>query len=410
MATLTVRRGPQTGEVYQLDKETVTIGRGTRNDIVFDDNDVSREQCSLVWRETDYELHDLGSTNGTYVNGQRVNTHRMLHDGNLIELGDHITLEYAHNPALETTEQTVLEPEVSPPVNVTPIAPGETHQYALVVEIGPNPRRIYSLTEDIITMGRDLSNDIVIQDPEVSRWHLQLFSNVDGYSAKDLESTNGTLLNGNRLIDSKPLQLFDTIELGTAVRLHYIYDTEEARQRIADEAEAENQSERGLPTDTKRETKRLPELQFSRQRNPTQLGTGLSSGALVDNIFVAYARSDWERMVVPLTLALQDAGIEIWVDQYLAQGSDDWQVAVEQALHECWLLLLIVSPQALESRYVRLAYRYFINREKPVIPVLYKPVETLPPELNNVEIVPYDPDDQHHSFQRLIYDIIDLRS
>ena len=70
------------------------MGVASRNDIVFDDNDVSREQCYLVWRETDYELHDLGSTNGTFINGQRVNNHRILKDGNLIELGDHITLEY----------------------------------------------------------------------------------------------------------------------------------------------------------------------------------------------------------------------------------------------------------------------------------------------------------------------------
>ena len=72
---------------------------------------------------------------------------------------------------------------------------------------------------------------------------------------------------------------------------------------------------------------------------------------------------------------------------------------------------LIVSPEALESRYVRLAYRYFINREKPVLPLsCTEPVDTLPPELDNVEIVPYDIDDQKRSFQRLIHDIIDLRS
>ena len=102
--------------------------------------------------------------------------------------------------------------------------------------------------------------------------------------------------------------------------------------------------------------------------------------------------------------------MEIWVDRYLAQGGDDWQVAVEQALHECWLMVLIVSPEALDSRYVRLAYRYFLNREKPVIPVLYKTVDTLPPELNNVETVAYNHDDPNHSFQRLIHHIIDLRS
>jgi hypothetical protein len=73
-------------------------------------------------------------------------------------------------------------------------------------------------------------------------------------------------------------------------------------------------------------------------------------------------------------------------------------------------MILILSPDALDSRYVRLAYRYFINREKPVIPLLYEPVDTLPPELDNMGIVTYDHGDQKRSFKRLIHNILDLHS
>jgi pSer/pThr/pTyr-binding forkhead associated (FHA) protein len=399
MPTLTIRRGPQVGRVFQLEQDVVTIGRGTKNDIVINDNDVSRDHCRLVRQGEDYEIHDAGSTNGTFINGQRVTGGRVLKAGQIVELGDMITLEY-HDAARAQDPQVV------------PLSPDSQHDFALVVEIGPSPRRIYTLREDNITIGRDLSNDIVIQDPEVSRWHLQLIRNAAGFSLKDMNSTNGTVLNGVRLNGTKPLKVFDTVELGTAVRLHYIYDTEEARQRVLDDAEVEDAVVAQDNTQERPKTKELPdaELPFARRPKTSRLGTGMQRGALIDHIFIAYAREDWENLVAPLSIALQDAGMELWVDQYLNQGSDDWQIAIEQALHECWLMLLIVSPDALDSRYVRLAYRYFINREKPVIVVSYRPVDALPPEISSLETVPFDPADARRSFQRLIHTIIDRRS
>jgi pSer/pThr/pTyr-binding forkhead associated (FHA) protein len=406
MPALIMRRGPNSGRIYQLTKDVITIGRGSKNDIIIDDNDVSREHCRLVRVSENYELQDVASTNGTFVNGQRVTTGRELHSGQMIELGEMITLEYQRDlsEVLESSTENNYTPNLS---KVTPVASSDT--YALVVEIGPNPRRIYTLKNDNITIGRDLSNDIVIQDPEVSRWHLQLFRSPDGYSIKDMGSTNGSVLNGIRLTGSKALKVFDTVELGTAVRLHYIYDTEEARQRVIKEESDDADLHRDGSLE-KKDTKEMLELQFQRRRKTSRLGTGVSRGALVDHIFIAYAREDWEDLVAPLTVALQDAGMQIWVDQYLVQGGDDWQTAIEQALHECWLMVLILSPEALDSRYARLAYRYFVNREKPVIPLAYKPVEHLPTELKGIETLAYDPSDSRHSFQRLIHAIIDLRS
>jgi hypothetical protein len=117
---------------------------------------------------------------------------------------------------------------------------------------------------------------------------------------------------------------------------------------------------------------------------------------------MTYARDDWEAIVAPLTAILQDAGLNIWVDQYLIQGGDDWMLAVEQALSECWLLVVVVSPAALESRYVRLAYHYFFNREKPVISLLYAPVDPLPMELANYSAIHYNRQNRRASFNELI--------
>jgi len=71
-----------------------------------------------------------------------------------------------------------------------------TGSFRLIVRRGPQPNQIYELNKDIITLGRDITNDIVINDPEVSRHHCRLTRGGGGYTLEDLGSTNGTFVNG----------------------------------------------------------------------------------------------------------------------------------------------------------------------------------------------------------------------
>jgi hypothetical protein len=124
---------------------------------------------------------------------------------------------------------------------------------------------------------------------------------------------------------------------------------------------------------------------------------------------IVYAREDWETLVAPLLVRLQDTRLNAWVDQYLALGSDDWRMAVEQALSECWLMVVMVSSNALGSAYVHLMYRYFLNENKPVIPLVRDSAQALPNGLSRLRPVAYDPDNNPGSFHKLIYEIMQLR-
>ncbi|RMF78691.1 MAG: FHA domain-containing protein [Chloroflexi bacterium] len=93
--------------------------------------------------------------------------------------------------------------------------------FRLIVRRGPQPNQIYELKEDVITLGRDITNNIVINDPEVSRHHLRLTRGAGSYTVEDLGSTNGTFVNGQRLTGAKPLSNGDTLGLGETVTLGY---------------------------------------------------------------------------------------------------------------------------------------------------------------------------------------------
>ncbi len=100
--------------------------------------------------------------------------------------------------------------------------------------------------------------------------------------------------------------------------------------------------------------------------------------------FISYSRDDWRGFVSDLVSDLSNASQQVWIDQEYVLGGDDWLDAIGEALDVCDTLLLVLSPEALASRNVRMEYRYFFRMEKPIIPILYSHVEQLPFELATI--------------------------
>lgn len=93
--------------------------------------------------------------------------------------------------------------------------------FRLIMRRGPQPNQTFDLNKPTSTIGRDITNDIVINDPEVSRHHLRFTQGAGGYTIEDLGSTNGTFINGQRITGARPLNNGDMIGLGETVTLGY---------------------------------------------------------------------------------------------------------------------------------------------------------------------------------------------
>ncbi len=95
---------------FPLVSPTATVGRESINEIVFDDAEISRRHVRVTLLAGRYIIEDLGSTNGTFLNGRRIEAPAPLSNGDVIDLGGSIRLTYLGPPG--AAESTVVEPSV----------------------------------------------------------------------------------------------------------------------------------------------------------------------------------------------------------------------------------------------------------------------------------------------------------
>lgn len=100
-AVLTMLRGGTPGALYTVDGEKTVIGRSSDADVAIPDDTLSRHHASIRRTSHGFVIEDLGSTNGTFVDGQPVQQPRTLEDGCRIALGADTVLHFGLHDAVE---------------------------------------------------------------------------------------------------------------------------------------------------------------------------------------------------------------------------------------------------------------------------------------------------------------------
>lgn len=122
-----MRTGPNPGTVFDLANDVMFIGRDVGNDIVISDAEISRQHARISKTPGGHVIEDLGSTNGTYVGGQRLTTPHLLSPGDLIALGESVTLTFdSTDPGAAATVARPVEAmpaPTPPPAAAIPAAP-----------------------------------------------------------------------------------------------------------------------------------------------------------------------------------------------------------------------------------------------------------------------------------------------
>jgi len=204
---------------FELDQERFTIGRKPENDIQIDNLAVSGKHSMIITILDDSFLEDLGSTNGTYVNGKLVKKHA-LKDGDVIAIGKH-ELKYANENASDDEDEfektMIIKPgsasaavaaaqaaekagaaaEPTPQVGSAPAASGGMPLGRLTVLNGPIAGKELELTKALITLGKPGTQVAVIS------------RRPQGYFLTHIESSGGFPVVNGAEIGAKAYQLKD---------------------------------------------------------------------------------------------------------------------------------------------------------------------------------------------------------
>lgn len=134
-----IETGPDAGRRFDLRGGSIVIGRDPTNDIVLDDIEVSRKHARLIAQSGGYVIEDMGSTNGTYVDEERIRAMLPLRPGTRVRLGENITFMYE----AEVVEEADTDPVLPASPQRRGAAPAASQPEPLVSEarLEPDPYR-----------------------------------------------------------------------------------------------------------------------------------------------------------------------------------------------------------------------------------------------------------------------------
>jgi|GEM_PF-5850206 len=92
----------------------------------------------------------------------------------------------------------------------------------------------------------------------------------------------------------------------------------------------------------------------------------------MQQIFISYSRKE-EDIVHQLANVLTDADISVWLDVWHIATGENWRDAIQRGLDESTLMLLVITPNAMDSKQVANEWHYYLDEGKPIIPILLEP-------------------------------------
>lgn len=221
------------GREYAVAGSSLVFGRDASCDVVVSGKDVSRRHAEIVPTPKGYLLVD-SSTNGTSVNDVRVEGQRLLARADVITIGEEKFRFYADtaapspppaNPSSAVPPSSVPPTKGSAPavgdrlretVHGVPAAPrpASTVLANFLVRAGALKGQRLIVKTPVVNIGRADYNDIVFPDESVSTTHAKLQRREGVWVLVDLDSTNGTFIDGDQVKGEAPLAPGATVRFG----------------------------------------------------------------------------------------------------------------------------------------------------------------------------------------------------
>ncbi len=201
------------GSIIDIDRWETSIGKSKSNDIVLPMPNVSRFHAVIAKKRKEWVITDTFSKTGVKVNDKKINGSATIEDGDIITIGS-IPLKFLCAEAVSTQSKNQMR-NAATEFN----QPSSNIAYAVLVDVKTH-RPIYLRKKDVL-IGRGDKADIQINLDTVSQEHARIHLTSRGWALSDLNSHNGTKLNGRFITQPQLIFDEDTITFGDRVFVFY---------------------------------------------------------------------------------------------------------------------------------------------------------------------------------------------
>ena len=219
MAHLTLMVQGREVRRFVLNPTVTTIGRAQDNDIVINNLALSRRHAEVHFRQGRYQVQDVGSQNGVFINSERIRGTRSLDPDDMITLGTY-QFVFCDEASREPNVKRVRErapPEVTQLEDIDPSLAAQISETAeepmplLVLKYNDVELQRFVLRDEPCLIGRGRDCDIQIAERRLSRRHCRIRKESGRAILEDLGSQNGTFVNRRRIPDRRELQHGDVL-------------------------------------------------------------------------------------------------------------------------------------------------------------------------------------------------------
>ncbi|MBI2838057.1 MAG: FHA domain-containing protein [Acidobacteria bacterium] len=218
------RDAPERVREIKIEGDTFMVGRGWDNQVRVDEEGVSRHHAQIHVDDQRVTLVDNGSTNGTWVRGERIQSCRL-------EVGDSFSIGEAIIELSDCSFSTGTVPKlcVDPPVTQRKPPPDARAQEAAAFRIRWRPAGDTNgpwnetpIRRSPFRIGRDSEcSDLTLPDQKVSRAHAGIERDAGGFAIVDYQSSNGVFVNGAKISRTR-ISPGDRLQIGL---FELIFDT-----------------------------------------------------------------------------------------------------------------------------------------------------------------------------------------
>ncbi len=205
--------------------EQITIGRGKDCDITIDNTAISRQHISIAMHNGIYFISDLGSTNGSFVNGKKINTDEPISETDSIEFGKFALISIPEDPGvnkmssmtadtMDMDDETIFVTNQHPTEgNKKQFKPKTEGPHLKVLQGNVTPSEISLFGKSSIKIGKEPHCELVLSGWFIAQAQCYIIKRDKGYYLVPQKSWVGTFVNNTKTTNERLLRPGDIITI-----------------------------------------------------------------------------------------------------------------------------------------------------------------------------------------------------